>query len=393
VEPTTAGKILLEHAERVLGEAHLLRQRFAQRRNSHEGGLIFGIIPTIAPYLLPRLLGPYRKAFPKIDVQVREARTSGLIQQVVDGSIEFAILSDVTPQDQKKWSLHVRELFREPLLLALPLEHPLADASQAPKPEQLQPESLIHLRGGHCLTDDWLGNAQDKKHFRDVSARVEGPVVQQLQSAFSENWIEETGDVIAGECYFPKLEPRGDIQAHAVFVSPSGTPSMVKLLHYLVIHSAKKQLLIQNPYFLPDPDGRKALLDAARRGVDVRVMIPAATATDAPIVQHASHHHYGTLLKGGVRIFEYQRTLLHQKLFTVDGCWAAVGSTNFDDRAFEINDEVSFVIYDEGIAQQLEAIFEDDLKDSKEMAFEPWKNRPVLHKLQDFGAFLFNEQL
>src|SRR6478609_2961875 len=156
VEPTAAGKILLEHAERVLGEAHLLRQRFAQRRNSHEGGLIFGMIPTIAPYLLPRLLGPFRKAFPKIDVQVREARTSGLIQQVVDGSIEFAILSDVTPQDQKKWSLHVRELFREPLLLALPLEHPLADASQAPKPEQLQPESLIHLRGGHCLTDRTL---------------------------------------------------------------------------------------------------------------------------------------------------------------------------------------------------------------------------------------------
>src|SRR6478735_5966566 len=140
VEPTAAGKILLEHAERVLSE----------------GRLIFGMIPTIAPYLLPRLLGPYRKAFPKIDVQVREARTSGLIQQVVDGSIEFAILSDVTPQDQKKWSLHVRELFREPLLLALPLEHPLADASQAPKPEQLQPETLIHLRGGHCLTDRTL---------------------------------------------------------------------------------------------------------------------------------------------------------------------------------------------------------------------------------------------
>ncbi|MES2440296.1 MAG: LysR substrate-binding domain-containing protein [Verrucomicrobiota bacterium] len=156
VETTAAGRILLEHAERVLEEARLLRERFSKRRETHEGSLVFGMIPTIAPYLLPRLLGPFRQAFPLIDVQVREARTSGLIQQVVDGSIEFAILSDVTAQDRKKWSLHVRELFREPLMLAVPTSHPLATAPQAPKPENLQPETLIHLRDGHCLTDRTL---------------------------------------------------------------------------------------------------------------------------------------------------------------------------------------------------------------------------------------------
>lgn len=121
VEPTAAGKILLEHAGRVLEEARLLRERFTQRRDRQEGSVIFGMIPTITPYLLPRFLGPFRDVFPKIDVQVREARTSGLIQLVVDGSIEFAILSDVTAQDQKRWSLHVRELFREPLMLAIPI--------------------------------------------------------------------------------------------------------------------------------------------------------------------------------------------------------------------------------------------------------------------------------
>ncbi|GAA5125356.1 LysR family transcriptional regulator [Luteolibacter yonseiensis] len=156
VEVTSAGRILLEHAERVLEEARLLRERFTKRRETHEGSLIFGMIPTIAPYLLPRLLGPFREAFPMIDVQVREARTSGLIQQVVDGSIEFAILSDVTAQDRKKWSLHVLELFREPLMLAVPSSHPLADSRQAPKPENLLPETLIHLRDGHCLTDRTL---------------------------------------------------------------------------------------------------------------------------------------------------------------------------------------------------------------------------------------------
>jgi cardiolipin synthase A/B len=254
-------------------------------------------------------------------------------------------------------------------------------------------DGTIGYVGGHCLVDTWLGNAEDKKHFRDISVRVRGPVVAQLQSAFAENWIEETGEVIGGTNFFPQLEPVGNMKAHAVWLSPAGSPSTLKLLHYLAIRAATKTLTIQNPYFLPDPDAREALLKAVKRGVSVKVMLPAASATDSPIVQHASHHHYGTLLKGGVRIFEYQRTLLHQKVFTVDGCWSAVGSTNFDDRAFEINDEVSFVVYDEGIAKELEQIFEDDLKHSREMEFEAWKNRPALHKLKDFSAFLFNEQL
>ncbi|MEO7101459.1 MAG: LysR substrate-binding domain-containing protein [Luteolibacter sp.] len=156
VEPTAAGRILLEYAERVLDEARKLRERFDQRRNSQEGQVIFGMIPTIAPYLLPRLLGPYREAFPRVNVQIREAKTMGLIRQVVDGAIEFAILSDVTPQDQKKWSLHVKELFREPLLLAVPEKHSLALAPNPPNPAQLKSESMIHLRGGHCLTDATL---------------------------------------------------------------------------------------------------------------------------------------------------------------------------------------------------------------------------------------------
>lgn len=156
VEPTPAGLILLEHADRVLQEAHILKERFAKRREAQQGNLVFGVIPTIAPYLLPRLLGPFRQAFPKIDVQVREARTSGLIEQVVNGTIEFAILSDVTVQDRRKWSLHVREIFREPLLLAVPSTHPLASATHAPKPNQLEADQLIHLRDGHCLTDRTL---------------------------------------------------------------------------------------------------------------------------------------------------------------------------------------------------------------------------------------------
>ena len=254
-------------------------------------------------------------------------------------------------------------------------------------------DGRIGYVGGHCLTDNWLGEAHDRQHFRDITARVEGRAVAQLQSAFAENWIEETGEVVGGMHYFPELEDAGGMEAHVVWLSPSGSPSTLKLLHYLLIRSATKKLTIQNPYFLPDPDARKALLDAVKRGVDVRIMIPSAEASDSPLVQHASHHHYGTLLKGGVKLFDYHRTLLHQKVLTVDGICSSIGSTNFDDRSFEINDEVSLVVYDKGIARELEEIFEKDLKDATEVHFAPWKHRPVPHKLRDFFSFLLNEQL
>ncbi len=254
-------------------------------------------------------------------------------------------------------------------------------------------DGRIGYVGGHCLVDSWLGDAEDKQHFRDISARVEGPVVAQLQSTFAENWVEERGEVFGGEKFFPKLEPCGESKAHVVWTSPAGSPSTLKLLHYMVIRAAQKSITIQNPYFLPDPDARKALLEAVKRGVKVRIMIPATTASDSKFVQHASHHHYGTLLKGGVKLYDYERTLLHQKVIVIDSCWAAVGSTNFDDRSFEVNDEVSLVVYDERIAKELEQTFEDDLRHCTSVELAPWKKRPMLHKAIDLGAFLFNEQL
>jgi len=254
-------------------------------------------------------------------------------------------------------------------------------------------DGCIGYVGGHCLVDSWLGDAEDRDHFRDISVRVEGPVVAQLQSAFAENWIEETGEVPGGTTFFPEIERAGDAGAHAVWISSSGSPSSVKILHYMLIHAAQRRITIQNPYFLPDPDARRALVDAVRRGVDVRVMIPATQVSDFPIVQHASHHHYGTLLKGGVKLFDYQRTLLHQKVIVIDGRWSAIGSTNFDDRSFELNDEISLVVYDEAFAGELERTFERDLEDSRAVDLEQWKHRPFLHKLKDFSAYTLKEQL
>jgi cardiolipin synthase len=254
-------------------------------------------------------------------------------------------------------------------------------------------DGSIGFVGGHCIVDDWLGNAEDKKHFRDVSVRAEGPIVGELQSAFLENWCEETGEVLLGERFFPELEKRGDIAAHVVYVSPAGSSSSIEMLHYVAIHVAGKSIHIQNPYFVPDPEMIRALTEAVKRGVEVSVMLPSAEASDSPMVQHASHHRFGEMLKGGVRIFEYKRTLLHMKVMTIDGCWTSVGSTNFDDRSFELNDEVTMGIVDETIARQFQEMFQRDLKHCSEYTLEQWKKRGPLHKLKDFAFFAMNEQL
>lgn len=254
-------------------------------------------------------------------------------------------------------------------------------------------DGRVGFIGGHCIVDEWTGNGQDKDHFRDTSVRVRGPVVQELQSAFCENWIAETGEVPAGEKYFPPPETAGTTRAHLAYISASGSASSVELLHYLAISAARKQILIQNPYFLPDPSAIEELGKAVKRGVDVRIMLPSVNATDNAIVQHASHHHFGNLLNLGVKIYEYDRTLLHQKTITVDGQWCAIGSTNFDDRSFELNEEASLGIADPAIASQLVATFANDMTSAHEIKLAQWKKRSWLDKLMDAGAYLINEQL
>ena len=247
--------------------------------------------------------------------------------------------------------------------------------------------------GGHGIAEQWTGNAQDKDHWRDTFVRMEGPVANTVQGCFCENWIEETGEVPAGERYFPKLDRCGDTDAHVAYTSPHGSISSVQMLYYLAISSAHKELLIQNPYFLPHEDAIGAMIEAVKRGVDVKVMLPSASVIDSPIVQPASHHHFGDLLERGVRIFEYQKTLLHQKVIIVDGVWSCVGSTNFDDRSFQRNDEITVGFTDREIARSLREAFFDDMKHAREVRFDEWKSRPWHHKLTDAAAFAFRTEL
>lgn len=254
-------------------------------------------------------------------------------------------------------------------------------------------DGRIAYIGGFGFAKEWEGHAQDRDHWRDTGVRVTGPVVNRLQGAFCENWIEETGEVTAGEKYFPHIAAAGPTRAHVAYTSPTGSVSSVQVLYYLAITAARREIIIQNPYMLPDDDAIAAFGDAVRRGVDVKIMVPATASTDSPIVQHASHHQYGAMLKNGVKIWEYQKTLLHQKIIVVDGIWSSVGSTNFDDRSFQLNDEISLGLLDRNIANGLRAAFDNDLRNAKERRYDEWHGRSLWHKLIDQLAYLGSPQL
>ncbi|MPZ46851.1 MAG: hypothetical protein GEV05_26400 [Betaproteobacteria bacterium] len=247
--------------------------------------------------------------------------------------------------------------------------------------------------GGHCIVDTWLGNAQDGDHFADVSLGLRGPIVHSVQAAFSENWAGETGELFVGDDVFPALEPAGRILIHAAYAKPEGSAPAVKILHHTAICLARERIWIQNPYFIPEPEAIDAFGAAVSRGVDVRVMMPSTAGSDNPMVQHAGHRNFEKLLRCGVRLFEYPHTLLHQKVMTIDGVWSAIGSSNFDDRSFETNDEITLGILDAATARRLDAVFEKYAPRCKEIELERWRKRGLWHKLKDNAFYMLNEVL
>lgn len=247
--------------------------------------------------------------------------------------------------------------------------------------------------GGHCVTDEWLGDAEDHVHWSDVSVWLHGPIVHSIQGAFSENWAGETGELFVGDGVFPPLGKVGNITMHAAFAKPENSAPAVKILHHTVLCLARERLWIQNPYFIPKYEAIDAMGAAVRRGVDVRVLMPSTSGSDSPLVQHAGHYHFERLLKAGVRLFEYPHTLLHQKILTVDRCWSAVGSTNFDDRSFDTNDEITLGILDREVAARFDAIFEKYVERAEEITLEQWHQRGILRKVKANAAYLLNDLL
>jgi cardiolipin synthase len=253
-------------------------------------------------------------------------------------------------------------------------------------------DGRIGFTGGIGIADLYLGHAQDQEHWRDSQFRIEGPAVAEMQAVFLDNWIETGNPLLDGPAYFPGLDSAGPELAQAVLSSPGGGTESLRLMYMLAIASAQRSILIANAYFVPNTLAVKMLVAARRRGVDVEIIVPGPV-NDAKLVERASRAKWGPLLEAGVKIYEYQPTMYHTKVMVVDDYWVSVGSTNFDNRSFRLNDEANLNIYDRAFAARQIEVFKDDLTRSRRVTLGDWENRPMKEKVLEKLAGVFALQL
>jgi cardiolipin synthase A/B len=254
-------------------------------------------------------------------------------------------------------------------------------------------DGRVGLTGGVGIAEEWTGDAQDTDHWRDTHVCVSGPVVRELFGAFAENWLEATGEVLVGPAYLPELEEGGEGGPMMVVRSSAGVgDSNIEALYYLAIAAARESIDLTAAYFVPRPAFVQALQDGAERGVRIRVLVPGANI-DKPPVWIAGRASYDDLVGTGVELYEYQPTMLHAKTLTVDGCWSAVGSANFDNRSFQLNDEATLCVASEDFARRLTEQFERDLEASERIDPERWRGRGPIQRAGESVVALARREL
>jgi cardiolipin synthase len=253
-------------------------------------------------------------------------------------------------------------------------------------------DGLVGFTGGVGIAPEWTGNAQDPGHWRDSHYLVRGPAVAQMQATFLDNWLKVTGKVLHGDAYFPALEPVGGQRAQMFSSSPSSGSESMQLMYHLAITAAERTIDLSVAYFVPDELTRKLLLDALARGVRVRMVTPGEYI-DTDAVKAASRATWGPLLQAGAEIYEYQPTMYHCKVMIVDNLLVSVGSTNFDNRSFRLNDEANLNVYNAAFAQRQTQVFEDDIRRSRRVTYEAWQDRPFKEKLAEMMTRVLHSQL
>ncbi|MFL5447726.1 MAG: phospholipase D-like domain-containing protein [Gemmatimonadales bacterium] len=240
-------------------------------------------------------------------------------------------------------------------------------------------DGRIGFTGGAAISKKWKGNVTNNHEWRDSMTRVTGPMVAGIQSAFAENWVYCTSEVLVGPRFFPHAPPGDGPCGLSVVSSPSDAMQPIRLLFWLSFINAHHRLWVSNSYFIPDKRLRKAVIDRARNGVDVRVLVPG-NHTDAIPVQAAGQSYYQELLEGGVRIFEYQPAMMHAKTVVIDSVWSIVGSANMDERSMELNEENVLGISDKEFAGTMERGLIEDYGRSREILLEQWKKRSLFRR-------------
>jgi len=253
-------------------------------------------------------------------------------------------------------------------------------------------DGQVAFTGGVGIAPEWTGHAQDPDHWRDSHYLVRGPTVAQMQATFLDNWLKVTGKVLHGDRYFPRLAPVGSQRAQMFSSSPSSGSESMQLMYHLAITAAERSIDLSVAYFVPDELTHKLLMDALARGVRLRLVTPGPH-TDTETVKAASRATWGPLLQAGAEIYEYQPTMYHCKVMIVDQLLVSVGSTNFDNRSFRLNDEANLNVYDAKFAQRQTQVFEDDMRQSRRMSYEQWLGRPLREKVHEKLTLLLRTQL
>lgn len=253
-------------------------------------------------------------------------------------------------------------------------------------------DGKVGFTGGVGIAPEWTGHAQDPAHWRDTHFKIQGPAVAQLQAVFLDNWIKVTGDVLHGPTYFPPLDAVGDQAAQMFSSSPTSGSESMQLMYLLTITAAARSIDLSAAYFIPDELTLRALGEAIKRGVRIRVVVPG-DHIDSETVRSASRARWGSLLAAGAVIAEYRPTMYHCKVMIVDGLLVSVGSTNFDNRSFRLNDEATLNIIGREFAAQQTSVFEADLAKARPISFEQWSRRPVREKAAEWLSSILSSQL
>jgi cardiolipin synthase A/B len=256
--------------------------------------------------------------------------------------------------------------------------------------ELLVVDGSVAFVGGAGIADWWVHptfkRIRRHKPWRDTMARIEGPVVAAVQGVAAENWLECCGEILTGPAYFPSLRHVGDTTAFVVKSSPSDRATASRVTFQMLMEASEHSIHISTPYFLPDRSLRRALVETARRGVRITVIVPGRK-TDQRWVRLASRRMWGQLLAAGIRIFEYRQAMIHAKVLVADELWCVLGTTNIDNRSFEHNDEVNVAMRDRTVAERLLQDYERDMADSEEMTLDRWRRRPAWEKI--VGPFVW----
>lgn len=255
-------------------------------------------------------------------------------------------------------------------------------------------DGRVGYTGGFGLADYWLGDGRHDGQWRDSNVRFEGPAVMQLQATFAAAWVEATGEMLIGDLYFPRASflPAGPSRAGLLFSGPTTGSTTAERFMAVSIASARRTYYAANSYFVPDDDFRRLLVKAARSGVDVRILT-AGPKTDVKTTTYAGRARYAELLEGGVRIYEYQPTMMHSKTFVVDGTWSTVGSLNFDNRSLAFNNESNLVMLDEALGAKMDSIFLADLRYAREITMADVNARNWIQRGLEWGATIVARML